>query len=81
MPPDMPPWGWCTRGWVSIQCELDKSQYPRLSVPIAAPSDLARRPDLDSYTDAGAVGVGFQTAPRSEQRCERERYRKSETDC
>ena len=37
--------------------------------------------DLDSYTNAIALGVGIQTACQSEQRCERERYRKSETDC
>ena len=37
--------------------------------------------ELDCYTDDIVVGVTFQTGRQSEQRCERERYRKSATDC
>jgi len=42
---------------------------------------IAMTADLDSYTDDLPLGVGIQTACQTEQRCERERYRKSATDC
>ena len=44
---------------------------------------IAMTADLDSYTDDLPLGVGIlgNGMSNSEQRCERERYRKSATDC
>ena len=42
---------------------------------------IAMTADLDSYTDDIPLGVTFQTRAQTEQRCERERNRKSATDC
>ena len=61
--------------------DLISKPLPRLSVPIAEPSDLAVHPELEPYSDGSVVAVRFQTAPRSEQRCGQEVYRKSEPDC
>ena len=56
-------------------------QYPPLAVPIPSADGIAMTADLDSYTDDLPLGVEIQTACQTEQRCERERYRKSATDC
>ena len=65
----------------SSQCDHNVFQYSRLAVPIPAALGIAVLAELDSYSNDIALAVGIQTACQSEQRCERERYRKSETDC
>ena len=73
--------GGCRPGWVSLQCEHNVFQSPRLAVPIPSADGIAVLAELDSYNDGDAVVVTFQTGPSSEQRRVRNRYRKSKTDC
>ena len=65
----------------SVNVSRNLFQYPPLAVPIASADGIAVLADLEWYTDGIALVVPFQTGPSSEQRCVRNRYRKSATDC
>ena len=58
-------------------CKCNTFQYPRLAVPIAsAPwTDASARRDF--YNDGAVVVVKIKTRAATEQRCVRNRYRKS----
>ena len=57
------------------------SRQPRLAARATAALGIAVTADLDCNTDDLPLGVTFQTACQTEQRCEREMNRKSATDC
>jgi hypothetical protein len=70
-------WGWCRRGWFSIQCKCNIFQHPRLPTPPARAPWTVAASRLEQYNDGRAVVVLLKTRVKSEQTLARNRVWKS----